>query len=639
LRVPPVAYEKVGTLKQTAQTILETISSCKEYLINFLLNDLFTAEDAISEKSVGLRILANLFCCEDDLTRLSTSSSTNGSELPVSIKLIPTAIGKKLTDLLFECIASEGKRFAGAIVEKKEDSSQLLEACAIDGILLCRVIFFSDSVTPLRWQELAWTLINVDMEIQRNLVNLLTQTIQIHPLPLKFLAFPCLFANHPVDMADQAKKALIFAVKRLRRTHEELNAQLVLEKDEKARERLKYYSQYTTPEMILPYLLYLLSYHPHFPSSMNVDNDEDCKRVQSMISCVRLLIGCLQLTLRNETSNLPFLFKQLNMILTKYVDKDDEENIGIHFIARLALETLTEQVKTSDNVQVYPGEIILPEELYRQTESGKALLMLNRVATESSNNDDAEHVMSKVIAATSQKSRKNFLSSPIRGKVGGVGVRASSKSPIDHGKEGKKSTKASKPEKTKKESIVNEDGPVRVLPKRGAKTTVTYTEMEEDDTEVEKWNEEAGKGTNKVVPKTISSSWKPSVSEDSKVATSSFSSSFVKPVPSKLTSLHNQVQNEVKEKKRPTTQSFLLADEDDFDIFNTSSQSSKLAETALSNKSLSSKRKLSNNSKLNFSQDVANLSRISNGSDHSFDLFEVGVLMSLMFSVYIPFSG
>jgi hypothetical protein len=638
LRVPSVAYEKVGTLKQTAQTILESIFSTKDILINFLLNDLFTAEDSVSEKSVGLRILANLFCCEDDLTRLSASSSTDGSQLPVSVKLIAPDIRKNFVDLLFECISCEGKRFAGSVVEKKEDSSQLLEACAIDAILLCRVTFFSDAVTPLRWQELAWTLINVDSEIQRNLLNLLTQTIQIHPLPLKFLAFPCLFANHSGEIADQAQKALVFAIKRLRRTHEELNAELVLEKDEKVRERLKYYSQYTTPEMILPYLLYLLSYHPHFPSSMNVDDDEDCKRVQNMITCVRLLIGCLQSTLRNETSNLPFLFKQLNMILTKYVDKDDEENIGIHFIARLAIQILSEQVKTSDNVQVYPGEIILPEELYLQTASGKALSMLNKVATETANSDDAEFVMNKVIAATSHRSRKNLLASPLRGRTGGVAVRAFSKSPTDHSKEAKRVAKALKPDKIKKEATANEEVPVRVLPKRGAKTAVTYAEMEEDNTEVEKWNDEAGnKGAKKAEPKTVSNSRRPPSSEDSNVISSSFSSQFLsKPVPSKPSTLLDKVND----KNRPSTQSFLLADADDFDIFNTSSQSSRLADSSLSHKpSLGSKRKLSDSSKLKFSQEVANLSTISNGSDHSLDLFEVSLCLSLVFRCFICLSG
>lgn len=458
------------TLKYSVEAIKEALTPLKESLTLFIYEELFGNDCLnVEAKSVGLRILANLICCEDDIARIG-----GGERNKIRKDVV------KLSGIIFECIEHEGKVFLGDSVDDSESQLQLLEASAIDGIILCRIQEFSDSMTTIQWQELAWTLVNADLEVKKNLLQLLSNTIQIHPVNLKFLAFPCLFAKIP-EMAETAQRSLVFAIKRLRRTHEEISSRLITAKDERERENLKFHAQNLSPERILPYLLYLLSYHPDFPSSMVVQTDEDKRRIKDVIKCVQMLIFSLQSTLRNEMSNLPYLFKQLNLIVQKHVDKEDPDNVGLHYVTRLTIKLLNDQVKTADNVQVYPGEIILPEELFQRTEDGRAQKMLNKAAVDTYGLDEADKIIDKVIQATHNKGRK-AIASP-SGKI-----LKSKLSP-----EISKRAKEKKELKPKKGKEIQQEAPSRTLPKRSTKTVTSYAEVEEDESEVERWNEEAAK--------------------------------------------------------------------------------------------------------------------------------------------------
>ena len=448
---------------------MTTLNPFDHSLSSFLTEELFPSENNCEVKSVGLRIYANILCLKEDFCISHPAESK-----------VPPALIEDFCKLLFQCISSEGKVFSNAEVNNTDDQEQLLEACAIDAVLLFRVLSFADSMTIDQWQSLAWILVKSDQQMKRNLLQNLTTTIQVHAVQLKFLALPCLFACDS-ELSDQAQKALIFAIKRLRRTHEEMTAKLVNEQDEESKETLKYYVQEITPERVLPYLLYLLSYHPNFPSSMVVENAEDRKKVKDVLKCVQLLIHSLQTTLRNETSNLPYLFKQLNLIIQKYVDRIDPENIGLHFVTRLTISLLNEQVKTSDNVQVYPGEITLPNDILKETSEGKMQQILSRVAGQTFGLE-SDAAIEKVLHAA-YKSKK-IMGSP--GKQPPIRAKATSPDMKESKRE-----KAAKPKKKVKEMA--EEAPVRSLPKRGAKAAVSYTEADEDDSEVERWDEEAGK--------------------------------------------------------------------------------------------------------------------------------------------------
>lgn len=563
-----------------------------------MFDDLFKSEDASAEaKSVGLRIAANLLCCEDDYNRiegvgekpLSPFSSPSSSSFSSLNYLV------SLSDLIFECISNHGQVFSGVGVSEEEDQQQLLEASAIDALILSRIHDFASLLTVEQWLELAWTLAKSDREIKKHLLQYLTSTIQIHPVHLRFLAFPCLFATDS-EFAEAAQKSLIFAIKRLRRTNEEISAKLVAEKDEVQRERLKHFVQYTTPETVLPYVLYLLSYHPDFPSSMRVDNDEDKRKLKDMMKCVQMLIHSLQVTLRQETSNLPFLFKQLNTIMQNYLDREDNENAGVHFITRLTLKILTEQVKTVDNMQVYPNEVIPPEELFVATEVGKPQKLLSLVAMDQGRGGgavDTELVIEKAINSTHRS--KNTLTSPVRS--GGASFIKTKASP-DY-KERKISAKQSKKEGTKKKAPTKalvEEAPTRSLPKRGAKAVTSYAEAEEDESEVERWNENSAKVTRR------------SLSQER--------NSFLK-IPQRLSSSSNQ--------SRPSTASWKseVDNEDDDELFGDDLVKSALKPSRLSQSShrtsSSSDKPPSSLLKRKLSNGKLNLSHDSVSSEHLFE--------------------
>jgi hypothetical protein len=482
-------------------------------LYNFLFDVVFPDEEVSTEiKSVGLRIVANMISCKEDYNcTIRLAQNANASpEL------------RKLTKLLLECIENGGKQFAGLNIENHEDQMQFIEASAINCVLLCRILAFGELMRTSQWQELAWKLVNSDIDMKRTLLTALASTIQVYPVPLKFLAFPCLFATVP-ELADQAQKALVFAIRRLRRSHEEMTAKLVNEKDETQRDKLKYWVQEITPERVLPHLLYLLSYHPEFPTSMAVENEEDRKKVKDILKCVQMLIFSLQSTLRHETSNLPFLFKQLNLIMQKYVDREDPDNLGLHFLTRMTIGLLNDQVKTSDNVQVYPGEISLPSELFMETEEGKTQQVLNRVAGETSGLD-SEALIEKLLQGTGMNKgmKKHGLPSPGKpssSKVSKLNKSASSPKMVKkEGKEGfePSTKKSSKPAK----EVKPEEMPTRNLPKRGTRAVTSYAEVEEDDDEVEKWNVDAAKDKSRTsIPlrKSIPDAKKPDIASNSAI--------------------------------------------------------------------------------------------------------------------------
>jgi hypothetical protein len=508
------AYEKSDHLKYTVENVALAMEPYENTLYNFLFEVVFPDEEVSTEiKSVGLRIVANMISCKEDYNCTNIRLAQNSNASPEL---------RKLTKLLLECIEHGGQQFAGLHIDNHEDQLQFIEASAINCVLLCRILAFGELMKTSQWQELAWKLVNSDIDMKRTLLTTLASTIQVYPVPLKFLAFPCLFATVP-ELADQAQKALVFAIRRLRRSHEEMTAKLVNEKEETRRDQLKYWVQEITPERVLPHLLYLLSYHPEFPTSMAIENEEDRKKVKDILKCVQMLIFSLQSTLRHETSNLPFLFKQLNLIMQKYVDREDPDNLGLHFLTRMTIGVLNDQVKTSDNVQVYPGEISLPPELFMETEEGKTQQVLNRVAGETSGLD-SEALIEKLLQGTvmNKGMKKHGLASPGKpssSKVSKLNKSASSPKLVKkEGKEGfePSTKKSSKPVK----EVKPEEVPTRNLPKRGTRAVTSYAEVEEDDDEVEKWNVDAAKDKSRTsIPlrKSIPDAKKPEISFNSAV--------------------------------------------------------------------------------------------------------------------------
>ena len=137
------------------------------------------------------------------------------------------------------------------------------------------------------------------------------------------------------------------------------------------------------------YVLHLLSYHIDFPTSPDCSSESDGNRLKVVVRSIRMVLLALQSSLRNEASNIPYLLKQIHLISQVYCDRIDPENIGLQFMAGITRNIIQENVKTAENVQVYPGNISLPAELFQ----------LKKVDPDESAGTAAQTMIDRAIAA------------------------------------------------------------------------------------------------------------------------------------------------------------------------------------------------------------------------------------------------
>jgi hypothetical protein len=536
--IPSGTYETLSHLKMCTDRILQALSSTlRSNLFEFLQNDILQSpiknsessddEDAVSVelKSVALKLWTTILCCDSEnyifrKTALKAqvenanpnkgvgSSSSSGSNCtPADVSKLNKPDINGLMSIVFACLESRGAELAGYNVIEKKDQEQTYFTAAWCGLQLMRVRTFGDKINPVQWQELAWAMLYVENRaLKRQLLLTLVSIIQTHPVHIKFLTFPCLFANDTIDHnAEYAQRGLVFAIKRLRKTQEDIGTKVIQEEDEKRRSKYQRTATFTMPEMIVPYLLHLLSYSPDFPRSVALDNEDDKKRMKSVIRCVTFLLTALQSTLRVETSNLPYLFKQLNTINRDYVDRLDHDNIGVHFVTRLTVKLLNEQVKTVENLQVHPGEITLPADLFApMTAEQKAGSSKGHVQE---GLELAEQSINKILqnGGKGRAGNKPMTASPVAVKRARSPAASAEKSRSDKrfsfdaeededqnvGK--KKVSKSSNKVSASKATGEVVPAPSRVMPKRSAKGVVSsYIEKDENDKEVEEWDQQAG---------------------------------------------------------------------------------------------------------------------------------------------------
>jgi hypothetical protein len=450
------------------------MASSKDGLIKFIKNDVFDSDDSSTDlKAVALRILTHLVCCEEEFKQMEY---VNQIEANATFRAGDNF--KYLLNVNFNCIDSQGQSFAGLEIEDEEDQALYYESCANSALLLTRLQIFGETISVAHWQKLAWAMISPNRTMRKRLMDTLSNIIRLNFIHFKFLALPCLFAGD-TELCETAQHSLTFAIRRLRRTNEEINTKLVKEKDENVRSQLKQQASLSVSEMILPYLLHLLTYHPDFPESVTLEGD-DAKKMKSIMQSINMLLTAFQTTLKDETSNLPLLFKQLNTISSKFADKLDRDNIGVHFISNLTLRVLNDQVKTADNMQVYPGEISLPSDLYQPLAPEEALQIQQLNSTMLGKNIN---LMNN--ATAKNKRQLSSVMSPKKPSKA-QGNRAS---PGDRRQS--EETISKKAEKKKAKKTLPEEVPERVLPRRSAKAVQSYAEPDVDEREVEKWNENA----------------------------------------------------------------------------------------------------------------------------------------------------
>ena len=540
--VPKAAYIALNFTKPSLLSFMSKVISKRNSIVEFTKGILYRAESSVEESvsvytlGVCLRLLTNVLSTEEEWHHLQGSSSSGGSRRP------PTHSDfKALVTLLFECIDSKGQQLHNYSIAARVDQDYLFETASDCAVSMIKLNAFAVETTVDQWHALGWTFLHPDENIRSRLLGTLTTTIQLYFVHSKFLTYPCLFVSDEA-LYPIAQQALTVNVKRLRISYDEL---CTLQIEDSGARAIQKQTESCMPEAILPYLLHLLSYHPDFPTSISIDTDVDKKRMMSVVRSVRMLLEVLQSTLTVDSDNMSYLFKQLNSINQHYVDKHDSDNIGLHFVTRLAVKHLHEQIKTSDNLQVYPGDIVLPRQLYKlkssqgHTSSDDQASNVEEILQTKEGLEDAENAIDKVLQFANRSrgarnatggsrrtatSHKDDLvgsgSKPRNSKKRLSDNSISSISPHDldalQDQKKRQPTTAEKGKRQQQQSWSGEkigrdersqegshsasksklpvEAPTRNMPKRGAKEVVTsYAIPTESDREMLRWEEDAAR--------------------------------------------------------------------------------------------------------------------------------------------------
>ena len=392
-----------------------------------------------------------------------------------------------LIDALFNSLSTQGSTFCGVTFANDEEGIYLRETSAICIFQLLRIRGVGRNLSVGQWHTLGWTLIDPMPSVRRSLMGALNMLIQTHAVHPKILSLSCLLANDDT-LRVSAENALMFAVRRLRRTHQSICDKALKTADED----LKKLAEDNMPETILPYVLHLLSHHPEFPSSAAIDDELDRKRMKSVVRSLTMVLNVLLDSVSSEGDNLSYLFKQVHMITRYYTDRIDSGNLGLDFVTRVTRKILNERIRAAENVQSYPGDVCLPMDLYELCEDDHIGVERNAAAAESA----VDHAL-QVVGLKKQKRK------PGHGDVS----RKITKPRVEK----REAATTAKSLSSKARTIVNESDeegedridkstvePVkRLVSSRSRRIVraVRYVEAEENEDEVERWNAEAGEAS------------------------------------------------------------------------------------------------------------------------------------------------
>lgn len=398
---------------------------------------------------------------------------------------------EELVQCLFETLESDGAKVSEVAVPSGPTRLRAFEAAALCCLNLMKRPSVGKQLTTDAWKKLGWSLLHTDEGVRKVLVEQLFLILQTTPVHHRFTVYPLLLMTES-RFAPMAEHSLHFNVLRLRRTHETMSARAMATQSDslqrKARDNM--------PENLMPYVLYLLSYHPEFPTTTTVESDADRRKLRKMATIIRTAVRVLVDTLPGEENNIAFLLKQVNMIQGHYEDRHDVENLGLHFVTRLTTKILNERVRTDDNVQEYRGDVSLPMELFRQRRDqvkpglrGAAQDLIVNAVQEGML--EAETAIDRALAGNKKSGGggggmfAGGRASEGRGRPS-QGRRSSKVGGTGEAKE--KKPKAAKVPKRSKAPAA-EEGAARKMPRRGAKesTKVSYEDQDEDDDEVEEW--------------------------------------------------------------------------------------------------------------------------------------------------------
>ena len=242
---------------------------------------------------------------------------------------------------------------------------------------------------------------------------------------------------------------------------------------------------------------------------------------------LRMVIDTLMNSLKDISSNLSFLLKQVNMILQHYCDRNDNDNIGLNFVTILASKILSEKIKVVENISAHPQDVFLPIELYEIRknsviyENKKNRNAINNGLTDvdqaidfvlgknkNSKNINTKSKLSKLLGVNKgatvaisrpEKSNKNLKNNHDSDNDENENTSSSNNNSKKRSNENTKKSKSSEPPKSKKAKIVKSlpvEAPVRTSTRvpRGS-VSVSYEEKDESSDEMEEWERAAAENS------------------------------------------------------------------------------------------------------------------------------------------------
>lgn len=278
----------------------------------------------------------------------------------------------KLVSIIFSCINSFGAKLGDIAITEKSRQVKLRETATICLIRMLKVKSIGKGINSMEWQALAWTLLDDNEECRRNILHALGVLIQTHCVHPRFLSLPCILAPDE-KLYKQAEQSLLFSMKRLRCTHAELCTRVMAMNDAESEEgrQLRRIADNNSPECVVPYVIYLLSHHPDFPASIHLKSVGDEERMKKIVRSIKMVFSILLTSLGNESDNLPYLMKQVDIISRYYQDRLDHSNEALRFVTKIASSVLKTYIKTQDDIQPFAGDINLPMDLFEEARGGE----------------------------------------------------------------------------------------------------------------------------------------------------------------------------------------------------------------------------------------------------------------------------
>ena len=319
----PALGDTNSKLKQAFAERIQACEDIRDSVCNFVQNHLLVTKNADKSSdefartmAAGLNVWTAAVCSIEEADEIkqiekeefSENLTANDHSNYSHIDGVSDSV-KQLVETLFNCLDEYGNSLGVQNFTTTSSKAIVFETAATCSLGFIRVQSIGKKLQTDAWKKLAWVLIHEDSDLRKSLAKTLFSIIQTSSVHLKFLVYPILYATDE-ELNPIAEKSLLFNIKRLRRTHEVMSQKAMMEENDELHER----ASDNIPENILPYVLYLLSYHPDFPTSTSCDNDGDIRRLKKIATIVRMVVKVLVDSLSSEENNIAFLLKQVNMI-------------------------------------------------------------------------------------------------------------------------------------------------------------------------------------------------------------------------------------------------------------------------------------------------------------------------------------